>query len=71
MRSNAKTMNDDTAYVVITREEVTDSTERRAYEMTGHGEFYMYSISLDDEMNIEYASPGHISNIVMTPNAGT
>ena len=49
MISNAKTMNDDTAYVVITREEVTDSTDRRAYEMTGHGEFYMYSISLDDE----------------------
>ena len=29
------------------------------------------SIGLNDEMNTEYASPGHISVIVITPNDGT
>ncbi len=49
MSSKVNILNDDSAYIVITREEVTDSTDRRAYEMTDHNSFYTYAISIDDE----------------------
>ena len=49
MSSKVNTLNDDGAYIVITREEITDSTDRRAYEMTGYGSIYAYAISIDDE----------------------
>ena len=49
MSSKVNILNDDSAYIVITREEITDSTDRRAYEMTDHNLLYTYAISIDDE----------------------
>jgi len=40
---------DDGTYIVVTREEVSDSTERRRYEMTSYDSLYRYCISIDDE----------------------
>ena len=36
-------------YIVVTREEVSDSTDRRTYEMTNYDSLYRYCISIDDE----------------------
>ena len=49
MSSKVNILNDDSAYIVITREEVTDSRDRRAYEMTDYNSLYTYAISIDDE----------------------
>ena len=40
---------DDGTYIVVTREEVSDSTDRRTYEMTNYDSLYRYCISIDDE----------------------
>ena len=49
MSIKVNVLNNDSAYIVITREEITDSTDRRMFELTNHNSFYMYSISIDDE----------------------
>jgi hypothetical protein len=36
-------------YIVVTREEVSDSADRRRYEMTSHDSLYRYCVSIDDE----------------------
>ena len=49
MSNKVNTLNNEGAYIVITREEISDSTDRRAYEMTEYGSIYSYAISIDDE----------------------
>lgn len=49
MGSRVNTFNDNNIYIVVTREEVSDSTDRRTYEMTNYDSLYRYCISIDDE----------------------
>lgn len=49
MSSRVNTFNDNNIYIVVTREEVSDSTDRRTYEMTNYDSLYRYCISIDDE----------------------
>ena len=49
MSSRVNTLNDNNVYIVVTREEVSDSTDRRTYEMTNYDSLYRYCISIDDE----------------------
>ena len=49
MGSKVNTLNDNNVYIVVTREEVSDSTDRRTYEMTNYDSLYRYCISIDDE----------------------
>ena len=49
MGNKVNTLNDNNVYIVVTREEVSDSTDRRTYEMTNYDSLYRYCISIDDE----------------------
>ena len=49
MGNRVNTLNDNNVYIVVTREEVSDSTDRRRYEMTSYNSLYRYCISIDDE----------------------
>jgi len=49
MGSRVNTFNDNNIYIVVTREEVSDSTDRRTYEMTNYDSLYRYCISIDDD----------------------
>ena len=49
MGNKVNTLNDNNVYIIVTREEVIDSTDRRTYEMTNYDSLYRYCISIDDE----------------------
>ena len=49
MGSKINLNTDDGTYIVVTREEVSDSSDRRKYEMTTYNSLYQYYISIDDE----------------------
>ena len=49
MGNKVNTLNDNNVYIVVTREEMSDSTDRRTYEMTNYDSLYRYCISIDDE----------------------
>ena len=49
MGNKVNTLNDNNVYIVVTREELSDSTDRRTYEMTNYDSLYRYCISIDDE----------------------
>ena len=49
MGNKVNTLNDNIVYIIVTREEVSDSTDRRTYEMTNYDSLYRYCISIDDE----------------------
>lgn len=49
MGNKVNTLNDNNVYIIVTREEVSDSTDRRTYEMTNYDSLYRYCISIDDE----------------------
>ena len=49
MGNKVNTLNDNNVYIVVTREEVSDSTDRRTYEMTNYDSLYRDCISIDDE----------------------
>jgi len=49
MSSKVNTLNNDNIYIVVTREEMSDSTDRRMHEMTSYDSLYRYRISIDDD----------------------
>ena len=49
MGNKVNTLNYNNVYIIVTREEVSDSTDRRTYEMTNYDSLYRYCISIDDE----------------------
>ena len=49
MGNKVNTLNDNNVYIVVTREEVSDSTDRSTYEITNYDSLYRYCISIADE----------------------
>ena len=49
MGNKVNTLNYNNVYIIVTREEMSDSTDRRTYQMTNFDSLYRYCISIDDE----------------------